>query len=123
MTQLLNTALDRYIGLADQAIADPAAFDQFISVFSPDAVVQIDDTPMTGPAIVEFYREFVASFAESKHFWNTTVLDDGTLKATWVCAGRMADGTVVTVAGVEHARVNQDDLIVDLRNEFTRRPG
>lgn len=124
MTRPSSTALDRYIGLADQAIADPAALEQLIGVFAPDAVVQLDDTPITGQsAIADFYREFASNFVESKHFWNTTVLGDGTLKATWVCAARTAGGAVVTVAGVEHARVNQDGLIVDLRNEYTRRPG
>ncbi|WP_406448891.1 hypothetical protein OH768_00690 [Streptomyces sp. NBC_01622] len=43
--------------------------------------------------------------------------------AQWVCAARMTDGTVITVAGVEHRTVGPDGLIIDLRNEFTRLSG
>jgi hypothetical protein len=123
MSQSSTAALDRYIGLADKAIADPSALDELVGIFAPDAVVQIDDTPLTGPAIREMYREFVAAHAEARHFWNTTVLPDGTERATWAVAARMADGTVMTAAGVEYARVDEQGLIVELRNEFTRRPG
>ncbi|WP_433273145.1 nuclear transport factor 2 family protein [Pseudonocardia xinjiangensis] len=124
MTTPPVTALDRYIGLADKAVADPRELDELARIFAPDAVVQIDGTPVRGgDAILEFYRGFVATFVESRHFWNTTVLPDGTQRATWVVAARMADGAVITAAGVEHAQVDENGLIVDLRNEFTRRPG
>jgi hypothetical protein len=51
------------------------------------------------------------------------VLEDGTLRAEWAAAARMADGQLMTVAGVEHAQVDGNGLITDLRNEFTRLPG
>jgi hypothetical protein len=41
----------------------------------------------------------------------------------WAAAARTADGALMTVAGVEHARVDADGLISDLRNTFTRPPG
>ncbi|GAA1212245.1 nuclear transport factor 2 family protein [Pseudonocardia alaniniphila] len=123
MTQSPTRVLDRYIGLADKVIADPSAVDELVALFAPDAVVQLDDTPVTGPAIREMYCEFVAAHAESRHFWNTTVLPDGTERATWVVAARMADGSLMTAAGVEHARLDDDGRIVELRNEYTRRPG
>ena len=39
-----------------------------------------------------------------------------------MAAARTADGSVITVAGVEHATVGADGRMVELRNEFTRRP-
>jgi hypothetical protein len=112
MTQSSTTALDRYIGLADKAIADPRALDELVALFAPDAVAQLDDTPVTRPAIREVYREFVAAHAEGRHFWTTTVLPDGTQRATWVVAVRMTDGSVMTAAGGEHARVDEHGRIV-----------
>ena len=34
----------------------------------------------------------------------------------------MADDSLVTVAGIEHATVGPDGLITELRNEYTRPP-
>jgi hypothetical protein len=39
--------------------------------------------------------------ADSKHFWNVTVLADGTLECRWVQAGRVVDGRLVTQSGLE----------------------
>ena len=115
--------LDRYLTAIDPAIAGEATLDDLLDVFTPDAVVQIDETPAEGAhAVREFYREFLAAHVEAKHFWNTTVLPDGRQRAEWVTAARTADCSVITVAGVEHATVGADGRIVELRNEFTRRP-
>jgi hypothetical protein len=57
-----------------------------------------------------------------KHYWNVTELEDGTLRAEWVAAGRMADGNLQAVAGVEHAKVDAEGRITELRNEFTIPP-
>ncbi|MCH6172360.1 nuclear transport factor 2 family protein [Pseudonocardia alaniniphila] len=117
-------ALDRYIAAVDRAIADDTALDELLDVFAADAVVALDEKPVQGTeAIREFYREFIAIHAEAKHFWNTTVLPDGRQRAEWACAARMADGSVVTAAGVEYAVVGPDDRIVDLRNTVTRQVG
>jgi hypothetical protein len=35
----------------------------------------------------------------------------------------MADGSVMTTDGVEHARVDEHGRIIELRNACTRRPG
>ena len=121
---MTNTMLDRYITATDRAIADKTTLDELLDVFAPDAVVRLGDEPVRGAdAIREFYGDFVAAHAEAKHFWNTTVLPDGRLRAEWVCAARMADGSVITAAGVEHATIGPDGRIVDLRNELTRPPG
>jgi hypothetical protein len=74
-------------------------------------------------ALRELYRAFVAAHAEAKHFWNTTVLPDGRQRAEWACAARMADGSVVAVAGVEYATIGPDDRIVELRNDMERDAG
>jgi hypothetical protein len=124
MTQTQETVLDRYIALADRAVQDPAALEQLPSLFAPDATVQLGDEPVTGlDAIMRFYCAHVATYADSKHYWTTRVLDHGTLEATWVVAARMADGRLMTAAGVERAVVNADGLITELRNRFTRPPG
>ncbi len=115
--------MDRYIAATDRAIADEAHLDELLSVFAPDAMVQIDVKPFRGErAIREFYTGFIAAHAASKHFWNTTVLPDGRQKTVWACAARLTDGSVITVAGVEHATVDQQGRITNLHNEFTRRP-
>lgn len=124
MTQPVRTVLDRYIALADRAVQDPAALDELVSVFAPDATVHLGDEPVTGfAAIRELYRAHIARHAHSTHYWTTTVLDDGRLEATWVVAARMADGGLMTAGGIEHATVNEDGLINELRNRFTRTPG
>jgi hypothetical protein len=124
MTQTRETVLDRYIALADRAVQDPAALDELASVFAPDATVQLRDEPVTGiDAIMAFYRAHIATHADSKHYWTTRALDDSTLEATWVVAARMADGRLMTAAGVERAVVNANGLIIELRNRFTRPPG
>ncbi|MEQ3549668.1 nuclear transport factor 2 family protein [Pseudonocardia nematodicida] len=123
MSRTPPLALDRYLAASDRAIADHTAMDELLDVFAPEAVVQIDDTPIRGAeAIREFYRGYVNAHVASQHFWNTTVLTDGRQRAEWVCAARTAGGAVITVAGVEHATIGPDDRIVELRNEFTRPP-
>ncbi|MGQ4426719.1 nuclear transport factor 2 family protein [Streptomyces violaceoruber] len=121
---MTDTTIDRYIGLADQAVHDEHAVVEMLALFAPDATVQIGPEPVRGrEAIAAFYRAHLATFEDSRHYWNTTVLEDGTLRAEWVSAARMANGQLMTVAGVEHARVDDKGLITDLRNEFTRLPG
>ncbi|MGI5143496.1 FAD-dependent monooxygenase [Streptomyces sp. CA-106110] len=122
--KMTATPLDRYIGLADRAVHEKSALDELLAVFAPEATVLIGPEPVRGrAAIAAFYRTHFATFADSRHYWNTTVLEDGTLRAEWVAAARMADDSLITVAGVEHATVDQNGLITDLRNEFTRLPG
>jgi hypothetical protein len=119
-----GTAIDRYIGLADRAVHDESALAELLALFAPEATVRIGPEPVHGhAAVVAFYRAHFASFADTKHYWNSTVLDDGTLRAEWVCAARTTDDRLVTVAGVEHATLDGNGLIADLRNEFTRPPG
>jgi N12 class adenine-specific DNA methylase len=123
MSAAEENALDRYIAMADEVIRDPERLDEWMTVFAPDAVVRIGLEPVRGHrAVVEFYRQFVAQFTESKHFWNSTVLADGTVRAEWVSASRMADGHVSVVAGVEHATVDRAGRILTLDNEFTVPP-
>ncbi|TWV41929.1 nuclear transport factor 2 family protein [Streptomyces misionensis] len=95
-----------------------------LTLFAPDPTVRLGPEPACGHEdIAAFYRAHFACFADSRHYWNTTVLDDGTLRAEWAAAARMKDGRLLTVAGVEHAQVDHDGHIIDLRNEFTRLPG
>lgn len=119
MTETNVNALDRYIGLADDVVAGRARLDDWVAVFAPDAVVEIvPGQAVHGPLEVrEFYRQFAASFTETKHMWNSTVLPDGTLQATWAVVARMADGSVSVASGVEHAKVNAEGRITELRNE------
>jgi 2-polyprenyl-6-methoxyphenol hydroxylase-like FAD-dependent oxidoreductase len=117
-TEPTETVLDRYIGLADRAVHDPALLAKELpSIFAPDATVQLFDEPVTGfDAILAFYRAHIATQADCRHFWNTRVLDDGTLEAEWVAAGRMADGSLLAVGGVETATLDAAGLISHLRN-------
>ncbi|KOG86708.1 ethyl tert-butyl ether degradation protein EthD [Streptomyces varsoviensis] len=120
---MTDTLLDRYIALSDRAVHDESAIEEMLTLFAPDATVRLGPEPVRGhEAIAAFYRAHLAAFADSRHYWNTTVLDDGTLRAEWAAVARTKDGGLMTVAGVEHARTD-DGLITDLRNEFTRLPG
>ncbi|MFE7116476.1 nuclear transport factor 2 family protein [Streptomyces sp. NPDC057654] len=121
---MTDTVIDRYIGLSDRAVHDASALEELLDLFAPDTIVRIGPESVRGrEAIAAFYRTHFAAFAESRHYWNTTVLEDGTLRADWAAASRMADGRLMTVAGVEHAQLDGDGLIADLRNDFTRLPG
>ena len=121
---MTETAIDRYIGLADRAVHDDSVLEELLMLFAPDATVQIGPEPVHGiEAVTAFYHAHFATIADSRHYWNTTVLDDGTLRAEWAAACRMTDGQLITVAGVEHAQVDDNGLITVLRNEFTRLPG
>jgi hypothetical protein len=109
--------------MADDVIRNPDLLDEWMAVFAPDAIVQIGPEPVHGhAAVVEFYRQWITGFTESKHFWTSTVLDDQTLRAQWVAAGTMADGSLMAVGGVEHAKVDAEGRITNLRNEFTIPP-
>lgn len=97
---MTDTTLDRYIALSDPAVHDEAALTALLALFHPDATVQIGPEAVHGhPAVTAFYRAHFASLADSRHFWNTTVLDDATPRAEWVGAARTADGRLVTAAG------------------------
>ncbi len=119
----MTLTMDRYIAATDRAIADKSLLGELLAVFAPEAVVQIADVPFRGTeAIREFYAQFVADHAESKHFWTTTVLPDGRQRTEWVCAARKTDGSLITIAGIEHAQLDSQGRIADLHNEFTRPP-
>ncbi|MDT0485409.1 nuclear transport factor 2 family protein [Streptomyces doebereineriae] len=116
MTHTTETVVDRYIALIDRAVDEPAVLEELGSFFAADAIVQLEDfEPVTGlPAITEFYRRFYSNAGEGKHFWNTTVLDDGRLEVRFLVAGRTPDGQLTARSGIEHATVNTDGLITYL---------
>lgn len=118
MTQTTDTVVDRYITLIDRAVHEPGALEELPSIFAADATVQLEDLqPVTGlAAITEFYRGFFshAHGGDSKHFWTTTVLDDGRLEVRFLAAGRTPDGELTARSGTEHATVNAEGLITYL---------
>ncbi|HEY6497007.1 MAG TPA: nuclear transport factor 2 family protein [Trebonia sp.] len=121
---MTETIMDRYIRLFDAAVHDASALDEMLTLFAPEATVEIGQEPVQGrQAIDAMYRAFVATFSDSKHFCNTTVLEDGSLLGEWVASGRTTDNRVITAAGVERVKVDGAGRITDLRNEFTRVPG
>ena len=69
------------------------------------------------------YRRMVATVASSKHFWKTEVLPDGQIRVEWASAHVGTDGTLSAQSGVEHATLDAEGRILQLRNEFTRQPG
>ncbi|MEW2515621.1 ethyl tert-butyl ether degradation protein EthD [Streptomyces sp. NPDC046870] len=119
-----TTVLDRYVGLADRVVTDPAILEtELANILAPDATVDITGTPVTGfPAILGFYRRFITMFAESRHLWQTTVDPDGTLRAEWAASFRTPDGRLGVVAGVETAELDEGGLIVSLVNTYTVPP-
>ncbi|MCW8378661.1 nuclear transport factor 2 family protein [Streptomyces justiciae] len=122
--QTTKTVLDRYIALMDRAIHDSELLGELPSVFAPDATVQLEELePVVGlPAIAEFYRGFYSAVADLRHFWNTTLLEDGRLKADFVVSGRTADGHLMARRGIEYATVDSDGLITHLRATSTEAP-
>lgn len=121
MTRTTETVIDRYIRIFDRAAHDPAALEEYRSIFAPDATVQLADEqpPVTGfAAVLELYRGIAESTADSKHIWDSTVLDDGRVECRWVNVTRTADGRLVTLSGLEHATVDADGLITNLRNRM-----
>jgi nuclear transport factor 2 (NTF2) superfamily protein len=124
MIDVTKTVADQYVRLADLAVHDETALNELLTLFAPDATVRLGPEPARGGEAIEaFYRAHFASFADSRHMWNTTVLEDGRLRVEWAVVARMADGQIVTAAGVEHAEVDEKGLITHLSNEFTRIPG
>jgi hypothetical protein len=119
-----GNALDRYIEMADGIIAGTADFSEWMDLFAPEAVVHImGPEPVRGrEEIAEFYRGYAASFTEARHLWNSAVLADGTLHASWASVVRRTDGAIQVVAGIEHAKVDASGRITELRNEFTVPP-
>jgi hypothetical protein len=98
MTRTTETVIDQCIRIFDRAAHDSGALERFRSVFAPDATMQLRDgqEPVTGvAAIMEVYQVIARDMADSKHFWTTTVLDDGTLECRRVQAPRAADGRLV----------------------------
>lgn len=123
MTQTYDNALDRYIGMTDSVIRDRKLLDDWMTVFAPDAIVDIGPNPVRGhSAIVEFYQQWATGFQETKHIWSVTELEDGTLRAEWAAAVRLADDSVQAVSGVEHAKVDAEGRMTALHNEFTVPP-
>ncbi|WP_329343543.1 nuclear transport factor 2 family protein [Streptomyces sp. NBC_01352] len=116
MSQPMETVVDRYIALIDRAVHEPAVLEELGSVFAPDVVVQLEDfEPVAGlAAIKDFYRRFYESAGDGRHFWNTTLLDDGRLEVHFLAAGRTPDGQLVARSGIEHATVNAEGLITHL---------
>jgi hypothetical protein len=124
MMNVNGNALDQYIGMADGAIAGSIKLNEWMDVFAPDAVIQIiGSEPIRGrDAITSFYGGYVASFIEARHLWSSTLLPDGTVRASWACALRLPDGTVTAAAGIETAKVDASGKITELLNEFTIPP-
>ncbi|XVV15122.1 nuclear transport factor 2 family protein [Actinoplanes sp. CA-131856] len=112
-----DTVLDRYIAFMDRAAHDLGLLDDLSSIFAEDATVDLGVAgPVTGlTAIVEFYRGFYANAGDTKYFWTTTVLEDGTLKAHFIVSGRTPDGALMARSGIEYATVDADGLISSLR--------
>jgi hypothetical protein len=103
----------------DCAVHDPAALAELPGLFAPDATVQLYDTmtPVVGiDAITAFYREILSHMTDSRHFWDTVLLDDGRLECRWVSITRRADGLRTAQGGVEHAALTPDGRIAHLRN-------
>src|SRR5438067_9615149 len=100
MMDMTETVADHYVRLADLAVHDDAALKELLNLFAPDATVGLGPEPVRGSEAIEaFYRAHFALFADSRHMWNTTVLDDGRLGVEWAVGARMAGGQIVTAAG------------------------
>lgn len=116
MTEPL-TVLDRYIGFADRAVGHPEMIEELRTIFAKDATVQLFGDPIVGiDAIIDFYRGFIGSIEEGRHFWTTTQAGDNVLEAQWVGALRFKGDKLVGTGGLERAEVNADGLITFLRN-------
>lgn len=121
MAQTTETVIDRYIKLFDRTAHDPSAVKEYQSIFAPDATVQLAEEmePVTGlPAIMGLYQGIAETMADSKHFWDTTVLDDGRIECHWVNITRTADGRLVAMSGIEYGTVNADGLMTILTNRM-----
>jgi len=115
---MADTAVQRYMTLADRGYGDDEAYEELVALFAADAVVDIDGTPVRGTAEIRaLYRRFFDEGSESSHYWHTEILADGTHKTVWVESGRLADGRLTSVAGIEYATLDSDGLISSLRNE------
>ncbi|MFF5598360.1 ethyl tert-butyl ether degradation protein EthD [Streptomyces noursei] len=121
---MTDTTIDGSIGLSDRAVHDDSALKELLTLLASDATVRIGPGSVRGCAAnAAFSRAHLATFADSRHYWDTAVFEDGTLRAEWAAASRMADGQLMAVARVEHAQLDGNGLIADLRDEFTRLPG
>jgi hypothetical protein len=120
MTHTIET-IARYMNTFDRAAHDPEALEELLTLFAPDASVQLRDDlePVTGTAALrELYRGVTGHTAESRHVWTTTALDDGRIEARWAAASRTVDDRMVAVSGIEHVTLNADGLITNLRNRM-----
>jgi SnoaL-like protein len=111
-------ATDRYIAAFDRAVHDRGVLEEFRTIFAPDATVQLDHLdPVTGiDGIIEFYGNFLGAVGgDCENVWTTTELDDGRLEVHYVVASCSADGRLSAMSGIEHATLNADGLITNLR--------
>jgi hypothetical protein len=118
-----KTILDRYISLGDRLAEGAAELEELRSIFAADAAVQLNTKEGAAvgiDAILAYYRGRLQGRGGSKHFWNTHRIDDRTLEADWVAAGRGLDGSLRTASGFERALLNEQGLIRDLRNYPSR---
>lgn len=105
MTQTTTAVIDQYITLFDRLAHDPAALEEILALFAPDATVQLFEgqEPLVGiSALEELYGGFAQGMVDSKHVWTTTKLDDGRIELRWLHASRRVDDRLVALSGIEY---------------------
>ncbi|MDX3240431.1 hypothetical protein [Streptomyces sp. ME18-1-4] len=121
MPQTTTAVIDQYITLFDRLTHDPAALEEILALFAPDATVQLFEgqEPLVGSsALGELYGGFAQGMVDSKHVWTTTVLDDGRIELRWLHASRRVDDRLVALSGIEYVALDADGLITSLDNRM-----
>jgi len=111
--------IGNYMRRFDRAVgAEPAALNELLESFSDDAIVNFDGTPYAGrAALLDLFGRVLGPLAETHTHFTPERLPDGTVKVPWAASGRMADGTVIAIAGTEYYTTNDQGLITKLVNE------
>jgi hypothetical protein len=121
MTQTTTAVIDQNITLFDRLAHDPAALEEILALFAPDATVRLFEghEPLVGiSALEELYGGFAQGMVDSKHVWTTTVLDDGRIELYWLHASRRVDERLTALGGIEYATLDADGLITSLDNRM-----
>ena len=101
------TLFDKYFESWDAAVLSESAFEDLMSLFAEDVVVQAPQGEVRGKETVGFgIKEILKNYISMKHIWNAKQTDQG-LQATWVVAHELRTGEMHAAVGIDFMQLNE----------------